>query len=68
VKNLRERGDLGDLCSEIAADEHGDQGTSGQARASGQEEAEVVPGGGEDGVDAVAVAPLEVIDVRKRIQ
>ena len=46
--------------SMIAVDEHGDQGMQKRLQPS-QEEAEFVPGGGEDGVDAVAVASLEVV-------
>jgi hypothetical protein len=44
----------------MAVDEHGDQGTQKPLQPA-QEEAEVISGGGEDGVDAVAVAPLEVV-------
>jgi hypothetical protein len=43
-----------------AVEECGDQGAQ-KPRQPAHEEAEVVSGGGEDGVDAVAVASLEIV-------
>lgn len=59
---MRWASDLGDLGWPDDVSERLDQGTQKLCKPT-QEQAEVVAGGGEDGIDAVAVTALEMIAV-----
>ena len=59
---MRAASDLGDLRRRGSFNQHSDQ-VAQKLRQPAQEQAEVVAGGGEHGVDAVAVAALKIVAV-----